>query len=268
MTALPTARASAPGETRLAPEQDLPPGYRLVRHRVIGSTNDEAKRLARAGAADRTVVWALEQTAGRGRRARVWHSPPGNLYASLLLQPRAAAAQAVQLGFVAALAVGEALAGLVPGLAGLRYKWPNDVLLGGRKICGILLEAESGEGTGLAFLVVGIGINLRASPPAVAFPATSLAEQGFPAIAPHTALAALLTEFERWRRRWEADGFAPIRAAWRERAALGEPIRVRLDRLTLCGRLVDIDDEGALLLEEAGGCRRRIAAGEVFPVRS
>jgi BirA family biotin operon repressor/biotin-[acetyl-CoA-carboxylase] ligase len=267
MTAVPPERAVSLDETRLLPGLDLPPGYRLVWYRVIGSTNDEAGRLARAGAADRTVVWASEQTAGRGRRARVWHSPPGNLYASLLLRPRAAAAQVAQLGFVAALAVGEALGRLVPGLAGLRYKWPNDVLLGGHKICGILLEAESGAGTGLAFLVVGIGINLLASPPAAEFPATSLVEQGFPEIAPHIALAALLAEFERWSRRWEEAGFPPIRAAWRERAALGEAMRVRLDRLTLSGRFVDIDDEGALLLEEAGEYRR-IAAGEVFPIRS
>jgi BirA family biotin operon repressor/biotin-[acetyl-CoA-carboxylase] ligase len=244
----------------------LPPGYRLVRHRVIGSTNDEAKRLARAGAADRTVVWALEQTGGRGRRGRPWHSPPGNCYVSLILRPRAAAERAPQLGFIAALAVGEALDALIPGLSGLRYKWPNDILLEGRKLCGILLEAETGEEERLFFIVVGIGINLVTSPSDAEFPATSLAEQGFPAIAPETMLAALMAQFERWRRYWEEAGFAPIRAAWRERAALGEPIRVRLERLTLHGRFLDIDDEGALLLDEAGQ-RRRILAGEVFPAR-
>jgi BirA family biotin operon repressor/biotin-[acetyl-CoA-carboxylase] ligase len=244
----------------------LPLGYRLLWHPVIGSTNDEARRLARAGAADRTVIWALEQTAGHGRRGRPWHSPPGNLYSSLILRPRAAPECAAQLGFVAALAVGGALDALCPGLKGLSYKWPNDVLLDGRKICGILLEAESGEGAERFFLVVGIGINLVAAPPAAEFPATSLTAAGLPEIAPETALAALLMEFERWRERWEEAGFAPIRTAWRERAALGVPIRVRLDRLTLYGRLLDIDSEGALLLEQAGRCRR-IAAGDVFPVQ-
>jgi BirA family biotin operon repressor/biotin-[acetyl-CoA-carboxylase] ligase len=242
----------------------LPPGWRLVRHRVIGSTNDEAKRLAHAGAADRTVVWALQQTRGRGRRGRPWHSPPGNLYASLILRPTAPPERAAQLGFVAALAVGGALGRLVPALAGLSCKWPNDVLLCGRKLCGILLESETGEGERLAFLVVGVGINLRATPPATEFPATSLTEQGFADVAPDAMLTALVTEFEHWRGRWEAEGFTPIRAAWRQRAVLGGPARVRLDHLTLQGRLIDIDDEGALLLEE-GGRQRRISAGEVFP---
>jgi BirA family biotin operon repressor/biotin-[acetyl-CoA-carboxylase] ligase len=244
----------------------LPPGYRLISHRAIGSTNDEAKRLARAGAADRTVVWALEQSEGRGRRGRPWHSPPGNFYASLILRPRAAAERAAQLGFIAALAVGEALDILIPGLSGLSYKWPNDVLLEGRKLCGILLEAEAGEKERLFFVVIGVGINLVASPSDAEFPATSLVEQGLPALLPETMLAAWAAQFERWRRSWEEAGFAPIRAAWRERTALGEPIRVRLERLTLYGRLLDIDDEGALLLEEAGQ-HWRILAGEVFPVQ-
>lgn len=248
--------------TGLAPP--LPPGWRLARHRVIGSTNDEAKRLAQAGAADRTVVWALTQTAGRGRRGRPWHSPPGNLYASLILRPTAPPERAAQLGFVAALAVGGALGMLVPGLAGLSYKWPNDVLLGARKLCGILLESETAEGERLAFLVVGVGINLRAAPPQSEFPATSLAAEGLADVAPAAMLTALVAEFERWMGLWEAEGFAPIRAAWRTRAVLGGPARVRLDHLTLQGRLIDIDDEGVLLLDEGGQCRR-ISAGEVFP---
>ncbi|HJU20453.1 MAG TPA: biotin--[acetyl-CoA-carboxylase] ligase [Stellaceae bacterium] len=244
----------------------LPPGYRLARYGAIDSTNEEAKRLARAGAADRTIVWALQQSAGRGRRGRPWHSPPGNLYASLILRPEAPPERAAQLGFVAALAVGGAFDALLPGLAGLSYKWPNDVLLGGRKLCGILLESEMGEG--LAFLVVGIGVNLAAAPPETEFPATSLFAENLPAIAPEVMLTALVGTFEDWMRRWEENGFAPVRAAWRARAAaLGQPIRVRLDRITLCGRLVDLDEDGALLLEQAGQCRR-IAAGEVFPAGS
>lgn len=244
----------------------LPPGWQVVRHCVIGSTNDEARRLAQEGAAARTVVWALAQTRGRGRRGRPWHSPPGNLYASLILRPQTPAARAAQLGFVAALAVGGALDGICPGLTGLSYKWPNDVLLDGRKLCGILLESETGEGERPAFLIIGIGINLRAAPQDTEFPATALAERGFPPIAPDAMLAALLAEFERWMECWEREGFAPIRAAWRGRALLGGAARIRLDRLSLQGRLIDIDEEGALLLEE-GGRRRRISAGEVFPAQ-
>ena len=101
---------------------DLPPAYRLVRLDRVGSTNDEAKRLAREGAEDGTLVWATEQTAGRGRRGRIWASPPGNLYLSLVLRPEGSPAQAAQLSFVAALGLGEALGTLAPPLVELRYK--------------------------------------------------------------------------------------------------------------------------------------------------
>ncbi len=109
----------------------LPPGYKLICYDSIGSTNDEAKRLAREGAAERTLVWALEQNAGRGRRGRRWVSPRGNLYASLILRPDCTPHRAAQLGFVAALAVGGALGALLPRVEGLSYKWPNDVLING-----------------------------------------------------------------------------------------------------------------------------------------
>src|SRR5216683_1079135 len=105
----------------------LPDGYRLRRYEVVGSSNDEAKALARTGAPAGTLVWAGTQTAGRGRRGRVWQSPPGNLYLSLILRPDGTAAQAAQLGFVAALGLGDAITALAgPGLD-LRYKWPNDI---------------------------------------------------------------------------------------------------------------------------------------------
>jgi BirA family biotin operon repressor/biotin-[acetyl-CoA-carboxylase] ligase len=239
----------------------LPAAYRLVSFDTVGSTNDEAKRLARTGAADGTLVWAKTQTAGRGRRGRRWVSPPGNLYLSLILRPACPAGRAAQLGFVAALAVGDTLA----GVARLFYKWPNDVLVTGRKIAGILLESEMGSGAALAFLVVGVGVNLASAPDDSEFPATSIAAETGSAPDPAAALEAFATHFEAWSERWRSDGFAPVRRAWRARVAgLGEPIRVRLDNATLAGRFIDIDDDGALLLE-TGAERRRIAAGEVFP---
>jgi BirA family transcriptional regulator, biotin operon repressor / biotin---[acetyl-CoA-carboxylase] ligase len=243
----------------------LPPDYRLVSYDTVGSTNDEAKRLAREGAAEGTIVWALVQTAGRGRRGSLWASPRGNLYASLLLRPDAPARRALQLGFVAAVALGDALSTTVPGLSGLSYKWPNDVLLGGRKLAGILLEAESGGGEGLAFLVVGFGVNLVSSPQEAEFPATSLAEQQLGPIAPGAVLEAFAWRFRDWAQRWREEGFAPVRAAWRARAAmLGEPIRVRLGSVTLYGRARDLDQRGELLLETADGLRQ-ISTGQVFP---
>jgi BirA family biotin operon repressor/biotin-[acetyl-CoA-carboxylase] ligase len=243
----------------------LPEGFRLHRFATLGSTNDEAKALARAGAPEGTLVWADEQTAGRGRRGRTWLSPPGNLYLSLVLRPEGAPARAAQLGFVAALGLGDALAALAGPALKLRYKWPNDLLVNGRKLAGILLESENAAGDRVDFVVAGIGVNIVAAPEDVEFPATSLAAEGVAGVTPAVLLGGFVRHFETWAGRWREAGFAPVRAAWLKRASgLGEPIRVRLERSTLCGRFLDLDDDGALVLDGEQG-RRRIAAGEVFP---
>jgi BirA family transcriptional regulator, biotin operon repressor / biotin---[acetyl-CoA-carboxylase] ligase len=246
-------------------EPILPPGYRLARHDRIASTNEEARRLGRERAPAPFVVWALEQTAGRGRRGRSWASPPGNLYMSLLLRPASPAKTAAQLSFVAAVALADSLAAFLPETAAVSCKWPNDILLGGRKLAGILLESETGEGGRLAFLVVGVGVNLVSSPRDAEFPATSLAEEGAPPLAPARVLERFLADFNGWERRWREEGFAPVREAWLARASfLGEPVHVRLDTARFSGRFLDIDAQGALVLD-AGGERRHVAAGAVFP---
>jgi BirA family biotin operon repressor/biotin-[acetyl-CoA-carboxylase] ligase len=250
----------------------LPPAYRLLRYDTVGSTNDEAKCLARAGAEEGTVVWALEQTAGRGRRGRVWASPRDNLYVSVIVRPDCPVKRAAQLGFVAALAVGDTLGmtlGATAGrLEGLSYKWPNDVLVHGRKIAGILLESQLGEGPTPEFVVVGVGINLASAPGDAEFPATSIDEEGLGHVLPADALGRFAHHFQAWVERWREDGFAPVRMAWRARAmSLGEAIRVRLEAATLHGRFIDIDQHGALLLESAGELRH-ISAAEIFPTTS
>jgi BirA family biotin operon repressor/biotin-[acetyl-CoA-carboxylase] ligase len=243
----------------------LPPGYRLIAYHSIGSTNDEAKRLAREGAPDGTLLWALEQTAGRGRRGRAWISPPGNFYASLILRPDCPASHAAQLGFVAALAVGGALDAICP-TPGLSYKWPNDVLINGRKVAGILLESEMIGGKRPNFLVLGVGVNLTASPKDTEFPATSAWEEGLGALSSKVMLEEFARHFRSWRTRWQIEGFAPVRAAWLAAAAVprGEPMRVRLETVSMHGRFLDIDEDGTLLLEAAGE-RRHVSAGQVFP---
>ena len=243
----------------------LPEGFRLCHHATLGSTNDAAKALARAGAPDGTLVWADEQEAGRGRRGRQWLSPPGNLYLSLVLRPDAAPSRAAQLGFVAALGLGDALRPLGAPALLLRYKWPNDLLLNGRKLAGILLESETSARESVDFVVVGIGVNIVSAPEDVEFPATSLAAEGVTGVTPALLLEGFIRHFASWAGRWRLEGFRPVRAAWLSAASgLGERVRVRLERKTLCGRFHDLDDDGALVLEGAEG-RRRIAAGEVFP---
>lgn len=243
----------------------LPATFRLLRYARLGSTNDAAKDLARAGAAEGTLVWADEQTAGRGRRGRIWQSPPGNLYMSLILRPGGPPMRAAQLGFVAALGLGDAIAGLAGPALLLAYKWPNDLLADDRKLAGILLESETSASDTVDFVVIGAGTNLASKPDNVEYPATSLAEQGFPGVTPPLLLGAFARHFEEWLQRWRFEGFAPVRAAWLARASgVGEAIRVRLERSTLFGRFLDLDDDGALVLGAAEG-RRRIAAGEVFP---
>jgi BirA family transcriptional regulator, biotin operon repressor / biotin---[acetyl-CoA-carboxylase] ligase len=244
----------------------LPPGYRLYRFDTVGSTNDEAKRLARDGTSERTVVWALEQTKGRGRRGRSWASPRGNLFLSLLLRPRASLVVAAQLGFVAAVAIAESLP--FPPEIAISCKWPNDVLVRGRKIAGILLESETGEEGRLAYLVLGVGVNCVSFPSDTEFPATSIAEEGGGALSPAALLERFLARFDASYRRWQEEGFQWVRAAWLQRAAfLGERLTWRLEKESLVGRFLDLDEKGALLLERDGETRR-IAAGEVFPEKA
>jgi BirA family transcriptional regulator, biotin operon repressor / biotin---[acetyl-CoA-carboxylase] ligase len=154
---------------------------------------------------------------------------------------------------------------MLPRLGGLSYKWPNDILVNGRKFAGILLESEMAALDMLAFLVIGVGVNLITSPRDADYPATSVAEEGLGEIAPAAILEQFLRGFLFWEGRWRADGFAPVRAAWRAAAtSRGAPIRVRLETGTLHGRFIDIDPQGALLLEAAGQ-KCRILAGEIFP---
>jgi BirA family biotin operon repressor/biotin-[acetyl-CoA-carboxylase] ligase len=243
----------------------LPAFYRLLRYDRLASTNDEAKRLAREGAAAGTVVWAREQSAGRGRRGRQWIGIPGNLFVSFILRPDCAPAAASQLGFVAALALGDAIGGTAPPLAGLRCKWPNDVLLNGRKLAGILLESEARMSETLDWLILGIGVNVVAHPTETDYPTTSLREEGYLALDAAGLLESFARHFLGWYEIWQNDGFAPIRAAWLPRATgIGEAIVVRLDRQRLEGRFLGIEADGTLALETVAGARR-IAAGDVFP---
>lgn len=245
-------------------EPAWPQGYALKEFESLDSTNEEARRLA---ASDTPVpIWirAERQTAGRGRRGRAWESPAGNLAATLLLRPDRPASECAQLSFVAALAAAETVATFLPA-SEIRVKWPNDVLAGGRKIAGILLESASGAGSVPLWLAIGIGLNLAHHPEGTEFPATCVAAQGAAPPVPRDALLHLAAGFAKWYDMWRAEGFAPIRDAWLARAAkLGERIRARLTSEEISGVFEGIDETGALILREAQGRTRLIAAGEVF----
>jgi BirA family transcriptional regulator, biotin operon repressor / biotin---[acetyl-CoA-carboxylase] ligase len=241
----------------------LPSFFSLAAFDRIDSTNEEALRRARAGAPEGELVWAREQTGGRGRRGRPWASPAGNLYLSLLLRPGVPPAEAAQLGFVAAVAIAETLHGLLPPERRLRCKWPNDLLVDGAKVGGILPEAEA-AGRSVEALVLGMGINLASHPADTPYPATSLQAAGA-RVDVEGLLEILAGRLLAWYRRWQAEGFAPVRARWIDFAAgLGQPIEVRLESATLRGRFAALDASGALDLELADGAHRLVTAGDVF----
>jgi len=234
---------------------------------TIDSTNAEALRRARCGERGPLWVVAREQTAGRGRRGRPWVSPAGNLHATLLVTDPAPPAAAPQLGFVAGLALHDAATAAAPAL-NLRLKWPNDLLCGGAKIAGILIE---GEGAPLA-AAIGIGVNCRAYPADADYPATDFAAEGA-TVTSEALFAGLAAAMERRLAQWNRGaGFAAIRAAWLDRAdGVGGPIRVRLADRAAHGEFVTIDDAGRLMLRHDGrsgsDALEAIAAGEVFPLR-
>jgi len=242
-------------------------GARLEAHDVIGSTNAEAR--ARACAGERGPLWivARRQTAGRGRRGRAWVSEPGNLYATLLVTDPAPPERAATLSFVAALAVVDAVAAVAPSLSGrLGLKWPNDVLLDGAKLAGILIEGESGGGVPLA-VAIGIGVNCAHHPRPTPMAATDLAAAGV-AVGPERLFGALSRAMAERLARWDAgSGFAAIRADWLARAAgLGTDIRVALGERIHEGRFDGLGPEGHLILAQCDGTTLKIAAGDVFPL--
>jgi BirA family biotin operon repressor/biotin-[acetyl-CoA-carboxylase] ligase len=242
-------------------------GFRLSAHDTLPSTNSEALALARRGEIGPLWVTARQQTAGRGRRGNAWISVPGNLYATLLLCDPAVPENAPQLSFVAALAVFDVIVDRAAALREkLALKWPNDILCGGQKLAGILIESET-IATQLA-VAVGIGVNCMHHPVETAYPATDLAAAGVAVSAEDLFFAlsgAMARRLAQWRR---GAGFQSIRADWLERAAgMGGEMRVRLPKdREFVGRAEALDERGRLLLRLADGTLQTITAGDVFPV--
>lgn len=242
-----------------------PPSFRSVIIEEAGSTNTEAFKRAAAGEAGPLWVMARRQTQGRGRSGRQWASEPGNLYASLL--QRIACPQSVvhQLSLLAGVAtveaIEEAAGGAVPGL---RLKWPNDVLIGDAKCAGILPESQMGGGGSEVVVVIGIGINLASHPQGLGRPATCLAAHGV-TVGPEAMLEFLAGAMQRWLGVWDlGTGFPRVRAAWlRHGGTVGESVMVDTGRERITGTFLDLDDSGALVLQDLEGRKRKLTFGDV-----
>lgn len=238
-------------------------GIRLFTHDAVGSTNAEALALARAGLREPAWIIADQQTEGRGRRGRSWASPPGNLYASLLLIDPCTAEVAPQLSFVAGLAVHDAVSVLAPQLTDrLLLKWPNDLLLDHRKLAGILVEGER-LADGLFAAVVGIGLNCRSHPQALPSPTTDLAVAGVP-VAPRDLLEFLGCSLGQRLSQWDRGrAFADIRGSWLQRTwRVGEPITVRSPE-EVSGCFAGLDPHGRLMLKTHDSDTLVVSAGDV-----
>ena len=234
---------------------------------LIDSTNTYAARLAREGAPEGTIIVADSQSGGKGRLGRSWVSPPSvNLYLSVILRPPVSTAVAPQLNLLAAIAVADAVSEttrLSPAI-----KWPNDVLVAEKKVCGILAEMQT-DAEGLRAVIVGIGVNINA--PLSAFPeelrdkASSLLITGGQTIDRSTFTASLLTHLEKSYVLWLQGGFSALRSRWEQYAAhlLGTRISVAAPEGTVIGTVLGLDSDGALLVKGDNGERHRLLAGDV-----
>jgi len=246
---------------------DWPIGYGRRVLTEVDSTNAEAARIA-DGLAGPEWILGLRQTAGRGRRGRDWKAPVGNFAATLVMRPSETPDQVALRSFVAALALYDALEAATGRTDWLSLKWPNDVLLKGGKVAGILLES-AGLGQGVGHIAIGIGVNLVAAPPRAELEATAMqpvsvfAETGVK-LSPEEFLDLLAPAFARYEETFRTLGFAPIRELWLSRAAkIGEVITARTMRDEVTGTFETVDAQGNLVLKTAKS-REVIPAADIF----
>lgn len=244
----------------------LNPADRLEVFETLGSTHDEVLQRAREGDAGHLWILALQQTKGRGRHGRQWVSPKGNFYASYLLVDPSPLNLMPQLGFVAGVALADAVRLGCDLGDKVRLKWPNDLVSGSAKLSGLLLETTPIH-PHLYACAIGFGVNLMSSPAGLAYETISLLDLGSRNVGP-TEFALILSHyFAYWLQLWDrGHNFAAIRKAWMERAAgLGQAIRVQRHDGPVTGRFEGLDDAGRLLLR-CGGRIVTIEAGDVFLV--
>ena len=237
----------------------MPGPFRGWHYDKAGSTNDIARGMAAAGAPHATVIHADEQTAGRGRRSHTWFSPLGNLYLSVLLRTGQPLHRNIELSFLTALVVADTVEQLLPSMNKALLKWPNDVLVQGSKIAGVLLE-QADDST-----IIGIGLNISQAPTNTAYKTTTIVANGGTA----SVIAAreiLLHYLDLHLAIWRKAGFPPIREQWLSRSySIGAALQVHQQGQTISGAFGGLDSGGALLLDTAVG-RQRIFAGDIAQV--
>jgi BirA family transcriptional regulator, biotin operon repressor / biotin---[acetyl-CoA-carboxylase] ligase len=240
-------------------------GHKVYYYPEIASTNDEAYRLGMEGSPEGTAVIADYQTKGKGRMQRVWHSPAGtNIYTSIILRPQIKTAAAPQISLVAGVAVAELLEEFCPGRVEL--KWPNDVLVNGKKICGILAQMKTAADQ-VDFVVVGIGINVNIRqdqfPADIVDIATALCAETERKFSRENLIISLYENFAKWYKKLLQDGFASIKERWLHYAAMiGRNVQVSYFNETLTGKALGIDDSGALILLDSYGKTINVTAGD------
>lgn len=245
-------------------------GHPLYYFDEIGSTNDEAFRLGAKGAPEGTVVIADAQTAGKGRLQRVWHSPAGaNIYTSVILRPAFEPARAPQVSIAAGLAVAETIHDYFQG--GAQLKWPNDVLIGGKKVCGILAQMKM-AGAGIDFVVVGIGMNVNGRreqfPKDIEGIATSLAIEAGNAFSRQDLIFRLYENLTKWYKSLLHRGFEPVREAWLALSPMiGRAVQVAYGEETIGGIAVGLAEDGSLMLRTNEQTTLRVTAGDATIIK-
>ncbi|MEJ2344544.1 MAG: biotin/lipoate--protein ligase family protein [Gammaproteobacteria bacterium] len=239
------------------PQADLPRLYELTAHEHVDSLLLEARRMARAGADEGTVVWALEQDARAPNPDGGWTPQPGGLACAFILRPEDPAPVAAQIGLVATVALTNAVAELVAPMTTLHCGWPGDIVLGGRKAGQVTLDAAVGDAGDVKWLNVLVEVNVRAPVDQVDLSHVYLQFDGHCDVTPQQLLEQFSREFLTWLDRWANEGFASIRTAWLHRAGgAGQPVEVPIADGTLAGTLTDLDADGRLVVETDAGARR------------
>jgi BirA family biotin operon repressor/biotin-[acetyl-CoA-carboxylase] ligase len=240
-------------------------GHQLYYYEEIGSTNDEAFRLGSAGAPEGTALIANSQSAGKGRMQRVWYSPAGsNIYTSIILRPQIEPARAPQISILAGVAVADILESYCPDR--IKLKWPNDVLINGKKVCGILSQMKTIVSE-VDFIILGIGINVNISynefPKEICNIATSLAIETGREISRQELIIRLYENLAKWYKQLLGDGFGRIKEKWLSMSPMiGQTVQVMFQEEAVSGKAIGLDEDGSLILLAAGNKKLKVSAGD------